>query len=154
MPELRRDPIIGRWIIVAKERAKRPQDFKHETEERFESECPFCEGNESKTPPEIYAIRENGANPNTPGWKTRVVPSISPILRIEGEMDRKGSGIYDMMNGIGAHELIIESPKHYITMGDIPAEEICCAVKTYAERIKDLGLDDRFKYVLLYKNHG
>src|SRR3989338_8814884 len=114
MPQLRKDPIIGRWVIIATERAKRPGDFSitHEKEEITKGQCPFCEGHEDKTPAEIYAIRRPDSQPNKPGWDVRVVPSISPILKIEGDLGRRGVGLYDAMNSIGAHEIIIETPKH------------------------------------------
>ena len=74
MPELRRDPIIGRWVIISTERAKRPNDFNINHAEEPEMECPFCEGREKNTPTEIFAIRKPGAKKDTPGWNVRVVP--------------------------------------------------------------------------------
>ncbi|UCD55234.1 MAG: galactose-1-phosphate uridylyltransferase, partial [Candidatus Omnitrophota bacterium] len=85
MPELRRDPIIGRWVIIATERAKRPTDFSFEKDSPSpHKKCPFCEGNESLTPPEVYALRKARTRPNAPGWEIRVVSSISPFLNILG----------------------------------------------------------------------
>ncbi len=79
MPELRKDPIVGRWVIIAHERAKRPHDFKSEsTAAETAAICPFCEGHEDKTPPEILAYRDFGSRPNGPGWRIRVVPNRSP----------------------------------------------------------------------------
>ncbi|MCM8798589.1 MAG: galactose-1-phosphate uridylyltransferase, partial [Candidatus Omnitrophica bacterium] len=92
MPELRKDPIIGRWVIIATERAKRPHDFSSAQEGPTEGECPFCEGREEKTPPEIFAFRKPNSQKNKSGWEVRVVPSIAPILRIEGELNRHGAG--------------------------------------------------------------
>ena len=81
MPELRKDPIIGRWVIIANERAKRPNDFKADQAGMKEiMPCPFCEGNEHMTPPEIRSIRKEGTNPNESGWDVRVVPNDSPVL--------------------------------------------------------------------------
>ena len=108
MPELRKDPVVGRWVIISTERAKRPHDFVAESAEiKEEKLCPFCEGNESHTPREIYAIRRHGTRADAPGWDVRVVPSISPVLRIEGQLERRGSGTCDLLNGVGAHEVII-----------------------------------------------
>src|SRR4030042_4919659 len=105
MPELRKAPVIGRWVIIATERAKRPDQFGGQAQEGPpEKPCPFCEGSESHTPPEIYAIRPKNSAPNSPGWELRVVPSVAPFLKIEGDLERRGKGMYDMMNGIGAHE--------------------------------------------------
>ena len=82
MPELRRDPVIGRWVIISTERAKRPNDFNIKHTDEPEMECPFCEGHEKKTPTEIFAIRKPGTKKDMPGWNVRVVPSISPKFQI------------------------------------------------------------------------
>src|SRR3990172_2373410 len=99
MPELRKDPILGRWVIIASERAKRPDDFKSPPPVSKAANCPFCEGKESGTPPEIMAVRSPDSRPNEPGWKIRVVPNKFPALAIEGNPDKRGQGLYDRMNG-------------------------------------------------------
>jgi len=93
MPDLRKDPIMGRWVIISTERARRPSDFAHSREGRKKSECAFCGGHENETPPEVLAYRSNGAPPNSGGWSVRVVPNKFPALRIEGELGRRGEGI-------------------------------------------------------------
>ena len=157
MPELRRDPVIGRWVIISTERAKRPDQFSAsgvEAEEFAPGEkCPFCEGNESMTPPEIYALRKPGTKPNGPGWDVRVIPSISPLLRIEGNLDRHGHGMYDLMNAIGAHEIVIETPKHSME-SDIPKEQVTKGMNVIIDRVIDLERDFRIKYALIFKNYG
>lgn len=154
MPELRKDPIIGRWVIVATERAKRPDQFAAAADGPAEGECPFCRGRENHTPAEIFALRPAGASPNSPDWQIRVVPSIKPILRIEGGLERRGQGLYDLMNGIGAHEIVIETPEHISNMCDLPVDQIDSVFNVYIQRIADLSRDERFKYVLAFKNHG
>ncbi len=156
MPELRKDPIIGRWVIISTGRASRPQDFKAMQDMPKEPPCPFCSGKESNTPPEIFTDRSKGRNTkaNKPGWNTRVVPSISPVLRIEGDLDRHGKGMYDMMNAVGAHEVIIETPEHIANIANLPEEQIVRVLNTYIQRISDLQKDKRFKYTLLFKNYG
>jgi len=155
MPELRKDPVIGRWVIIATERASRPDQFSTQTHEAPpEKPCPFCEGQESQTPPEIYALRPKYTPANTAGWELRVVPSISPFLRIEGELERRGKGMYDMMNGIGAHEIIIETNQHIANMADLSEAQITKVITTYIGRMVDLEKDKRFKYALVFKNYG
>lgn len=154
MPELRKDPVIGRWVIISTERGRRPSDFVHIREQKRGGFCPFCPGNEDKTPPEIFAVRPSGSSPNTPGWSLRVVPNKYPALRVEGELNRRGEGIYDMMNGIGAHEVIIETPDHQKTLGDLDTTVIQETFKVFRERILDLRKDTRLKYVMVFKNHG
>ena len=155
MPELRKDPLIGRWVIISTERAKRPMDFvtAHESDESQEP-CPFCEGHEAKTPPEIWAVRANGSAPNTPGWSVRVIPSIKPILRIEGELNRHAKGMYDVMHGIGAHEVVVETPAHVANLADLPLEQIHASLQATVKRMSDLEQDPRFRYVLWFKNYG
>jgi len=155
MPELRKDPILGRWVIIATERSRRPDEYVIKTVlPPKESLCPFCEGHEGHTPAEIYALRSRSSQPNGPGWEVRVVPSISPFLRIEGELERRGIGLYDVMNGIGAHEIVIETSQHIANMADLPESQIAKVISCYIERIKDLEKDIRFKYVLVFKNYG
>jgi UDPglucose--hexose-1-phosphate uridylyltransferase len=154
MPELRKDPVIGRWVIVATERAKKPDQFSVPQETVQEKPCPFDEGKESETPQEIYAVRPDNSARNGPGWKLRVVPSKAPFLRIEGGLDRRGKGLYDVMNGVGAHEIIIETNEHIANMADLGEDRIAMVMKCYIDRIRDLENDTRFKYVLVFKNYG
>jgi len=154
MPELRKDPIISRWVIISTERGKRPHDFVVEPEVTKGGFCPFCPGNEHFTPPEIMAYREPGAAPNTGGWHLRVVSNKFPALVIEGELDKRGEGLYDLMNGIGAHEVIIESPDHAKTLSDISVAQFADVLYAYRDRIMDLEKDPRFRYILIFKNQG
>lgn len=154
MPELRRDPIIGRWVIIASERSKRPLDFEREKEIPDPKHCPFCPGNESKTPPEILAYRSNGTKPNESGWWVRVVPNKYPALQVEGTLNRTGEGMYDKMNGIGAHEVIIEGPDHTKSLADFEINHLEEVLWAYRDRIVDLKKDTRFEYILIFKNHG
>ncbi|RKY44270.1 MAG: galactose-1-phosphate uridylyltransferase [Candidatus Omnitrophota bacterium] len=155
MPELRRDPITGRWVIVNIESPLYPSDFHIEPHKwKGEEGCPFCYGNENLTPPEIEAIRLDGGKPNTPGWKVRVVPNKYPALRIEGDLNKRGLRLYDMSNGIGAHEVIIDSPYHYKGLDELEDEEVQFLIKAYRSRSQDLVKDRRFKYILIFKNVG
>jgi len=154
MPELRHDPIQKRWVIIASERGRRPDDFPRQEQSPSVGFCPFCEGNESKTPPEIAAVRYSGSSANTPGWQVRVVPNKFPALRIEGDLERKGIGVHDRMNGIGAHEVIIETPRHDLNMADMSIDELKRVLWMYRERLADLMQDRRFKYILIFKNYG
>lgn len=154
MPELRKDPVIGRWVIISTERGKRPTDYGKEPEPDIARLCPFCVGNEDKTPSETIAYGEAGREKNKPGWRIRGVPNKFPVLQIEGGIDRKGDGMYDKMNGIGAHEVLIETPNHkeeISEMDDHRVEEILWA---YRDRIIDLRRDTRFEYILIFKNKG
>ena len=155
MPELRKDPITGRWVIISTDRARRPTDFVRESVKiKGVALCPFCTGNEGKTPSEILAYGRNGGAKDTPGWTLRVVPNKFPALGIEGSLDREGDGLFDRMNGIGAHEVIIESPDHMSTLATLPQKPVEEMLWACRDRILDLKNDRRFRYILLFKNHG
>jgi UDPglucose--hexose-1-phosphate uridylyltransferase len=157
MPELRRDPITGEWVIIASERAKRPRDFASHlrgTETDDVSRCPFCPGNEAMTPPEIIAFRPPGSQRNGPGWWVRVVPNKFPALAVEGELSKTGVGMYDWMNGVGAHEVIVETPEHDRPFAFLDARQIEDVLWAYRARYLDLKKDPRLKYILIFRNHG
>lgn len=158
MPELRKDPIVSRWVIISTERGKRPTDLKTDEPARAPSEpgkfCPFCEGNESSTPPEVLAYRHGNSAPNTPGWSLRVTSNKFPALMIEGGLNRRGDGVYDMMSGVGAHEVIIETPDHGASLADVPQKQFEDVLWSYRDRTMDLRKDNRFRYILIFKNHG
>jgi UDPglucose--hexose-1-phosphate uridylyltransferase len=108
--------------------------------------CPFCPGNEGRTPP---AILEVGAP-----WTVRVFPNRYPALMIEGGLDREGEGVYDRMNGVGAHEVLVETPHHDRALADLSPSEIATVLSACRDRVSDLKRDLRFRYVMVFKNHG
>jgi UDPglucose--hexose-1-phosphate uridylyltransferase len=153
--ELRRDPVTGRWVIISTDRQKRPNDFLFERVTILgRDQCPFCPGHESMTPPEIVSYRQNGGPPNAPGWDVRVVPNRYPALQVEGTLDRAGEGIFDRMHGIGAHEVIIETPDHYRNIAQMSEPEIERVLSAYRERMLDLKRDVRLRYIVVFKNQG
>ena len=153
MSELRRDPMTGGWVIIAEERGHRPSDFGSAQASKSKGFCPFCPGNESTTPNEVAAYR--GATPaNGPGWKVRAIPNKYAALHIEGDLDRQGNGVYDQMRGIGAHEVIIETPDHQLGIPDFSTSHMELVLQMYRSRVTDLKKDQRFRYIQLFKNHG
>lgn len=155
MHELRKDPLLNRWVAVM-DYSLGPKDYIQAATRRAEepSPCIFCEGNETSTPPEIIAIRKENSLPNGPGWHTRVIPNPRPVLRIEGDLDRRGIGIYDRMNSIGANELILEGPEHEKRAEDYGVEQMLKVLTLYRMRLADLEKDPRMRYVLICKNSG
>ncbi len=155
MPELRKDPILGRWIIIARERGKRPTDFVVEPAKTKGGFCPLCPEHERTTPDEVLVYgREPWMGPNSSSWKLRVVPNKYPALVIEGELDKQGEGLYDRMNGIGAHEVVIESPNHEDQFTFLPHDQMILTFRAFRDRIRDLSRDERFAYVMVFKNYG
>lgn len=153
MPELRKDPIVNRWVIISEERAQRPADFPDLAQKRQTAFCPFCYGHEDKTPEEILRLPP-GTDQGASDWTLRVVPNKFPALRIEGDLNRTGDGMFDKMSGIGAHEVIIEHPDHDLSLEQCPEKSITDALWGFQQRILDLKRDKRFRYILIFKNHG
>ncbi|MFH1519709.1 MAG: galactose-1-phosphate uridylyltransferase [Candidatus Omnitrophota bacterium] len=155
MPELRKDPIIGRWVIIATERARRPNDFKLDQNGTANNQpCPFCEGNEKLTPPEVDADRPVDTAKDTPGWLTRTVPNKYPALTNEPEVAKQIVGVFEKCKGVGEHEVVIENPDHNKQLADLSLEEIKKVILVCKRRSIKLGQDSRFKYVLIFKNYG
>ncbi|MBF0467127.1 MAG: galactose-1-phosphate uridylyltransferase [Nitrospirae bacterium] len=155
MSELRKDPIIGRWVIISTERGKRPSDFMSPSSRRkkLSGFCPFCPGHEYTTPNEILAFR--GSQKTGPSdWTLRVVPNKFPALQIEGELERAGEHIFGRMNGIGAHEVIVETPSHELSLATMPSKSAEDVLWAFYSRLTDLKKDHRFQYILIYKNEG
>ena len=154
MSQLRRDPIIGRWNIIETEAPAGPGDFEQDNQAMGGGKCPFCYGNEALTPPEIHVVRPPDTTPNGPGWSLRVVSNKFPALKIEGELARRGLGVFDLCNGVGAHEVIIETPDHHRQMADLSLEEMTRVIEAFKLRSLDLRGDRRLKYTLIFKNFG
>src|SRR5258708_22538245 len=110
MPQLRKDPVVDRWVIIAPERADRANALLRWTPEPDDGSCPFCPGHEAMTPPEVLSQRDAENN-----WTLRVVPNRYPALRTEIQMARAGDGLFDSMAGGGAHEVVIETREHALT---------------------------------------
>lgn len=155
MPELRKDPISGRWVIISVERGKRPADFTSPSQKRKTGGfCPFCPGNEHTTPGEIISFRPASTAPNSSGWSLRVVPNKFPALQIHGELNKMGEGVFDKMSGIGAHEVVIETSDHMLSLATMPQRSVEDVLWAYHFRLTDLKKDMRLKYALIFKNEG
>ena len=147
MPEIRKDPVFGRWVIIASERGLRPNEFRAGQEAGYA--CPFCAGHEELTPPEIYSL------PGPDGrWRLRVVRNKYPALEAGGSVENRRAGIYDRMDGMGFHEVVIETPEHGRLLEQMPEEAVADVVRTFALRVKEIKKDARIKYVMIFKNHG
>jgi UDPglucose--hexose-1-phosphate uridylyltransferase len=152
-PEFRRDPLHNTWVAFAPERLRRPQDFIPAVLQT-DTLDPFEPGNERLTPPEVYAVRPEHSKPNEPGWRVRVVPNRYPAMRIEGALEATSEGIYDRITGIGAHEVVIETPDGDTPLEKLAVEGITEVLATYRERMLDLDRDHRFQHIYVFKNVG
>jgi UDPglucose--hexose-1-phosphate uridylyltransferase len=151
--ELRKDPLLGRWVAVLNQ-SKAPSEYVLFPDETDEKDCLFCAGREGELPPEIMSIQNPNPSGSSSKWWTRVIPNLSPVFRVEGDLGRKGEGMYDKMNSIGANEIIIESPFHAVKPEDIGLEQMARVLTTYRDRMADLEKDPRLRYTLIYKNSG
>ncbi len=164
MPQVRQDIITGRWVIIAIERGKRPESFAQEANKACEhpaprmgeppADCPFCAGHEAVTPPELLAYDGPDRQPDGPGWRVRVVPNKYPALTAEGNLEPRLAGIYSQFDGVGFHEVIIHSPDHWRSLGELDREQICLFLRACRERYRERGRDPRVKYIHLIENHG
>lgn len=156
MPEFRRDPVIGRWVII--DPARKFKKVTHSCEEEYPadfSNCPFCPGNESMTRHEIVAYCNSpDRQADSKDWTLRVIPNNKPMLEIEGALKRRGEGMYDKMDGVGAHEIIIETPRHKESMAEKSEEQYERVYSAFADRMRDLRNDARLEYILAFKNYG
>lgn len=154
MHELRKDILLGRWVAVLSD-SKAPSEYDLSFMDRKEDgRCILCKNRENETPHETASIRIPNTPADSPGWWVRAVPSFRPIFQIEGDLGRKGMGIYDMMNSIGANEILIESPEHGIRPEDMGIEQMIRVLTLYRDRIADLERDSRLRYILIYKDSG
>lgn len=145
MSELRRDPATQKLVIIAGARRRRPTR---------KPKCPFCEGHENETPPEIYALRKNASRPNGPGWYVRVIPNKYPALSAEVNLTKTRTGLLEKLTGAGAHEIIVESPAHITDFCELPLAQIRRVIKVYMARLRALQANKKFKSLVLFKNAG
>ncbi|MHB8882261.1 MAG: galactose-1-phosphate uridylyltransferase [Thermodesulfovibrionales bacterium] len=151
--ELRKDPLLGRWVAVLG-RSKAPAEYLLPPHEKPETSCILCQGREAEAPGEIMSLRAPGSDAAGRKWSTRVIPNFAPIFQVEGDLGRRGDGMYDKMNSIGANEIIIESPEHNSSPEDMGLDQMTRVITTYRERMSDLEKDPRLRYTLIYKNAG
>ncbi len=142
MAELRLDPVGRRWIVTGQRTAM--PDVKEGT-----APCPFCPGNESLTPTPIREVRGPDGH-----WRVRVFHDRAPVFRIEGNLERRAVGLYDRMNTVGAHEIVLATPEHGVTLGSLPETQVACVLEVCRDRILDLKKDRRFRYVTLFKDQA
>ncbi len=154
MAELRREPILQRWVVITGQRWEALAEVLRQRRGPGRRACPFCPGNEHETPSEVFALRDPASSPNREGWSVRVVPNKFPVLRIEGEIERAGEGVFDQASAVGAHEIVIETPSHSADWGTMAIDEVAGVLRAYRARSLDLRGDDRFRQIMIARNHG
>lgn len=155
MPELRQDIVTGRWAVVATARAMRPTDFcaTRVVAAPEPHQCPFCPGQELMTPMELFAVRPADSEPNTPGWKVRVVPNKFPAFRT-GEAELPSGALFPRRTADGSHEVIIHTPDHSASLATMPVEDVELVLRVYRQRYRINSDDTSVRYVHIIVNHG
>lgn len=155
MSHLRYNAATGDWVVVAPERARRPEEFRQQdrlsTQERpsHRIDCPFCPGGESNTPGESLRY----LNPEGE-WQVRAFPNRFPALRSEIESKQKGDRFHRKRSGHGFHEVVAESPLHNTTLGLQPASEVAMVIRAWRERYLGVAAMPGIEHVIVFKNHG
>lgn len=157
--ELRRDLVRDKWVVIATDRALKPNDFPinkggDRAKVSTQQICPFCGGNEAYTTDEIAAFRDKNTLPDTPGWTVRTIPNKFSAFKLEGELEHKQNGIFASCNGLGQHEVVVETPDHGIDLSQLPVDRIKQVYRMLRERYRSLAADPRIKYIQIYKNRG
>jgi UDPglucose--hexose-1-phosphate uridylyltransferase len=152
MPELRQNFMTKEWVVIATERAKRPDQMVVHREAKptvsFSEKCPFCPGHESQTPPEILRLHDGE------GWKARVIPNKFAALSPEVKPERTIRRSLRSMGGFGEHDVIVETPDHSLAMANMPDSHVADILRIYKTRYDQLSLDPRIAQVTIFKNHG
>ena len=175
-PEFRRDPVTGRWVVIAPERSLRPIALEgSEARHRHDGDhrpCPFCPGQEHDTPHEVLAIRAPGTLPDGPGWRLRVVPNKYPAVKAEPNPltpfpgregglkappfsgEGLGRGLLESAPAVGRHEVVIETPHHVADPTHLPDDQFRDVLLAYRDRLLTLADDPRLHYATVFKNVG
>ncbi len=154
MPELRQNFFSKEWVIIATERAKRPEELAtHRVAQpipAFVETCPFCPGNESKTPPEVWRSPPPGGDP----WAVRVIPNKFAALSSDAQPRRNLQHLRRRIDGFGFHEVIIDTPDHSGCMALLSDQHVANVLSVYKARYNILSKDDRVNHITIFKNHG
>ncbi len=161
MPELRKNILTNEWVIIATERAKRPEDFQKRTggstlvSENNIKTCPFCLNNEAMTPPEVFAFREEGTSADKAGWRVRVVPNKFPALILSSQDTcEERNGMFCQVEGKGIHEVIIETPSHQKSIATLSSNEVEEVLFAYQQRYLSAEENNNIKQITIFRNHG
>ena len=154
MPELRQNFFTKEWVIIATERAKRPEDLAThrpvQAVPAFVETCPFCPGNETKTPPEVLRFPADSSGP----WAVRVVPNKFCALSSDAQPTRNLQHLRRRIDGFGFHEVIVDSPDHARCMAQLSDAQVANILRAYKQRYNALSLDQRVVHITIFKNHG
>ncbi|OGF67496.1 MAG: galactose-1-phosphate uridylyltransferase [Candidatus Fischerbacteria bacterium RBG_13_37_8] len=152
MSEVRLNLISREWVILSKERAKRPHEFVKKKDKEplpeHEISCPFCPGNEGKTPPEKYRVGESTS------WKIRVIPNKFYALAPGESISKEYVGLKRCVSGVGLHDVLVETPRHNAIMPMLDIEQMQHITKTYKIILLNSSDNPIIQHLIIFKNHG
>jgi UDPglucose--hexose-1-phosphate uridylyltransferase len=152
MPELRQNRVTKEWVVIATERAKRPEQLSVKRDVKplppYSENCPFCAGNEAQAPPEIMHLDHEGQ------WQIRVVPNKFSALSRDGAPTRRIEKSRRTINGVGVHDVIVEGRQHNLTTALLPEDHVANIFRAYKMRYEEVSCDERIAQVIIFKNHG
>jgi UDPglucose--hexose-1-phosphate uridylyltransferase len=147
-PEVRKDPIVNRWVLISTDRLGRPQEVGESAPVDRLSQCPFCAGNEHLTPPAILQV------PETREWRVRLVPNTFPAIRGEGPFRARSDGLLIGGPAAGRHEVVIECPNHEANLARCSADHVADLIRALASRMRHWRVERPDLYPFWFKNHG
>src|SRR5579859_879522 len=147
-PELRKDPVVERWVIISTDRLGRAQELHAAPPPTRMEACPFCVGHEQLTPHESFVF------PDGEGWRIRVVPNAYPALRRGGPFRPIPTDGFERWSGWGVHEVVIECPQHESSLANLPATHVADLFRVYRQRIRAGKEDAQLVYPMIFKNSG
>ena len=156
MSELRQDPITHRWTVVAPGRAQRPNEYPRRPPLAPPENCPFCEGHESWTPPEVSAVRPADRPANGPGWIVRAIPNKFPTLAPDAEGEERPTASEGFLRrpGRGFHEVIIETPDHAARLATLPFAQVRAFLRVVRDRARQLAAMPGIASLVVFENSG
>jgi UDPglucose--hexose-1-phosphate uridylyltransferase len=153
MPEFRQNMATREWVIIATERQQRPDQFVRRRAEgrilpEFSENCPFCPGNEHLTPAPTLVIGQGAA------WNVRVVPNKYAALRPDDSIERNRVGLFLKAGGYGIAEVIIETPRHDLSIATMSETQVRLVLEAYRQRTMEVAQTHDVNFVTLFRNHG
>lgn len=153
--EFRFDPLRRQWVVIATDRAGRPNEFRSLAFQPTRAEaCPFCPGNEHETPAEIMALRRPDSGADRPGWTLRVVSNRFPALALDASAVAPPPRPYRALPGVGRHEVVIETDEHQRHPAEFEAAAFAAVIRTWRERARSLAAEAGVRHVIVFKNSG
>ena len=154
MSEFRKDPISDHWVIIAPNRAGRPEQFAPASDGRIPRRCPFCRGHEEDTPPAVAVYAPDDSSADSQAWQVRVVPNKYPAVAQVDCPPNVSPDFYETRPGEGIHEVIIEAPDHIISFTRLRQRQAALVFHAYRDRLQCLREDPRIAYAQIFKNSG